>query len=494
MPLGPPRASSWQGVLLLAGDQFTRGLLKRRVRRAPRRPSSLWFAAMISIAIVLGLGVGRLWTHRGGEVEEAPAASGSPMMELVAPKIRWAANGVRDDRFVAGSAPAVTDLQPTGTIEPGQTLFSALTERGAAPASAQRALVALSSKFDFRRSRVGHSWEASLQSDGTLVALKYQTSPERYLQATLGADATFSAVDVRVPVERRSQAVSIPIVGSLWESVEAAGLDAQLAQALATVFQWDIDFSQQAVVGDALRVVYERHFLDGKPYRLGDVLAAEYLGVKGTWVAFRSPEEDGTEYFNANGESLSKLFLAAPCRYRRISSRFDPDRLHPVLKIRRPHLGVDYAAPTGTPVRAVADGIVGFVGPKGGNGNLVSVKHGYGYESGYAHLSRFARGLKMGQRVEQGQVIGFVGNTGLSTGAHLHFGLKHDGKFVDPLERREIRRPALKGRQLAAYSRRVGALRDLLDKLPVTAPAASPIAPAAPAQPGAASWDEAGDF
>lgn len=479
---------------MLAGDQFTRGLLRRRIRRAPRRRGRLWFAVMISFAIALGLVAGRLWTHRGGEVEEAPVASGSPMIALVAPKIRWALNGAPEDRFVAGSTPAVTDLQPAGTIEPGQTLFSALTERGAAPASAQRALVALSSKFDFRRSRVGHSWEASLQSDGTVVALRYRTSPERYLEATLGSDARFSAVDVHVPVERRTQAVSIPIIGSLWESVEAAGLDAQLAQSVATVFQWDIDFSQQLVVGDALRVVYERHFLEGKPYRLGDVLAAEYLGAKGAWVAFRSPEEEGADYFNAKGESLSKLFLAAPCRYRRISSKFDPNRLHPLLKIRRPHLGVDYAAPTGTPVRAVADGVIGFVGPKGGNGNLVSIKHGYGYESGYAHLSRFARGLKAGQRVEQGQVIGFVGSTGLSTGAHLHFGLKHDGKFVDPLERREIRMPALKGRQLAAYARRVGALRDLLDKIAVTAPAAAPNSPVDPSQPAAGSWDESGEF
>lgn len=479
---------------MLAGDQFTRGLLRRRLRRTPRRRSRLWFVAMISVAIALGLGFGRLWTHRGGEIEEAPVASGSPMLALVAPKIRMALDGAREGRFVEGSTPAVTDLQPSGTIEPGQTLFSALTERGAAPTSAQRALVALSAKFDFRRSRVGHTWEASLQPDGTLVALKYQTSPERYLEAKLGADARFSAVDVRVPVERRTQAVAIPIIGSLWESVEAAGLDAQLAQSLAAVFQWDIDFSQQAIVGDALRVVYERHFLDGKPYRLGNILAAEYLGQKGAWVAFRSPEEDGTDYFNAKGEALSKLFLAAPCRYRRISSKFDPDRLHPVLKIRRPHLGVDYAAPTGTPVRAVADGAVSFVGPKGGNGNLVSIKHGYGYESGYAHLSRFARGLKAGQRVEQGQVIGFVGNTGLSTGAHLHFGLKHDGTYIDPLERRDIRRPALKGRQLAEYARRVGALRDLLDKIAVPAPAASPIAASEPAPASAASWDESGDF
>ena len=349
MPLGPQHASCWQEVRLLAGDQFTRGLLRRRLRRTSRRRSRLWFAAMLSIAIALGLGFGRLWTHRGGEVEEAPVASGSPMLALVAPKIRMALDGAREGRFVEGSPPAVTDLQPSGTIEPGQTLFSALTERGAAPASAQRALVALSAKFDFRRSRVGHTWEASLQSDGTLVALKYQTSPERYLEASLGADARFSAVDVRVPVERRTQAVAIPIIGSLWESVEAAGLDAQLAQSLAAVFQWDIDFSQQALVGDALRVVYERHFLDGKPYRLGDVLAAEYLGARGAWVGFRSPEEDGTDYFNAKGESLSKLFLAAPCRYRRISSKFDPNRLHPVLKIRRPHLGVDRTRrPVGT--------------------------------------------------------------------------------------------------------------------------------------------------
>lgn len=416
------------------------------------------------------------------------------MRALVPPKIRWTINDRNDDRFVTGSGPSVTDLQPTGTIEPGQTLFAALAARGASPASAQQALSALATKFDFRRSRAGHTWEASLQPDGRVVGLKYQVSPERYFEAILGADGRFAAVDVKVPVEKRTQATAIPIVGSLWESVEAAGLDPQLAQALATVFQWDIDFSQQLVAGDVIRVVFERQFLLGKPYRLGEVLAAEYLGARGSWVAFRSPDEDVADYFDAKGESLSKLFLAAPCRYRRISSKFDPDRLHPVLKIRRPHLGVDYAASTGTPVRSVADGVVGFVGPKGGNGNLVSIKHGYGYESGYAHLSRFARGLKVGQQVAQGQVIGFVGNTGLSTGAHLHFGLKHDGKFVDPLERREIRRPPLKGRQLAAFGRRVGALRDQLDKIAVVAPSATSLPAPDATVPAATSWDEAGEF
>lgn len=483
-----------RGANLRGREQIGRGLVRRRRRDALRHRRTLRLATIIFIALLLGWGVGHVWTHRGTGPEEQAAPAASPMLALTAPKLAWSPLGGDDGRFVEGSTPAVTDLQPTGSIEPGQTLFAALTERGASPASAQRAIVALSAKFDFRRSRAGHSWDASLQPDGTMVSLRYRVSPERYFEATRGGDGLFAAADVRVPVERRTQAVAIPIVGSLWESVEAAGYDPGLAQSLANVFQWDIDFSQQLVVGDALRVIFERHYLEGKPYRLGDVLAAEYLGVRGSWVAYRSPEEESSDYFDAKGESLSKMFLAAPCRYRRISSKFDPNRLHPVLKIRRPHLGVDYAASTGTPVRAVADGVVSFVGPKGGNGNLVSVRHNYGYESGYAHLSRFARGLKSGQRVAQGQIIGFVGNTGLSTGAHLHFGLKHEGKFVDPLERREIRRPALKGRERSAFARKVGALRDQLDRIPVIAPPVGQAPPPDTTSSSTGAWDEAGDF
>lgn len=341
-----------------------------------------------------------------------------------------------------------------GEIEAGQTLSAALVARGVPGESIQPVVTAMAAVYDFRRSQPGHAFRAELDSTGAITVLRYEVSREVIYEARALAEGGYSAQQVEVVVEVQQKLVSGVVESSLIAAIVAAGQAEPLANAFAGIFQWDIDFSRQVRSGDAFRMLYEEVWVDGEFLRYGRILAAEYRGARASLTAFWYDGEGANPgYYQPSGEALERLFLAAPCRYRRISSPFNPNRLHPVLGVRRPHLGVDYAAATGTPVVAVADGEVLFVGPRGGNGNLVRIRHEHGYESGYAHLSRFARGLRAGDSVEQGQVIGFVGSTGLSTGPHLHFGLKLGGEFIDPLGEQNARAPGLTGRTLRDFQR-----------------------------------------
>jgi murein DD-endopeptidase MepM/ murein hydrolase activator NlpD len=198
----------------------------------------------------------------------------------------------------------------------------------------------------------------------------------------------------------------------------------------ADIFAWTVDFLTECRRGDRFRLLYVQETGNGAT----DVLAAAYAQRDTTHIGLSLPREDGgTDYYTPTGTNLRKAFLRSPLNYRRISSRFSYSRYHPILKIRRPHLGVDYAAPTGTPVVSVADGKVSFAGWKGGYGRYVKIKHTGGCYTAYGHLSRFARGVRKGARVSQGQVIGYVGSTGLSTGPHLDYRVQMQGRYVDPL-------------------------------------------------------------
>lgn len=225
------------------------------------------------------------------------------------------------------------------------------------------------------------------------------------------------------------------IKSSLWVSaVNVYGLDPELVLALTDIFAYDIDFFTDIRDGDSFRILYEKKYCDGIPKGVGRIMAAEFVNGGQTLEAFYYENSKGEGgYYDQNGRSLRKMFLKSPLQYRRISSYFSKSRLHPILKIRRPHLGVDYAAPTGTPVEALGDGIVVFRGWKGGYGNYVEIKHSQGYQTCYGHLSKFAAGLKTGDRVKQGQLVGYVGSTGLSSGPHLDFRVKKNKTFIDPL-------------------------------------------------------------
>lgn len=221
---------------------------------------------------------------------------------------------------------------------------------------------------------------------------------------------------------------------TLWESALAAQMDPSLVVNLSEIFAWQIDFNREPRQGDTWRLSVERIYVDGKAVAWGKILAAEYVndGRKFSAVQF---VKDGVDhgYFDLEGNNLRKMFLKSPIKFGRISSRFNMRRFHPVLKVARPHLGVDYAAPTGTPIHVIGDGTVIKKGYHGGAGNMLQIRHNSSYMTAYKHLSRFASGLKVGSKVRQGQVIGYVGSTGLSTGAHLHFEMWQNSRYVDPL-------------------------------------------------------------
>jgi murein DD-endopeptidase MepM/ murein hydrolase activator NlpD len=202
---------------------------------------------------------------------------------------------------------------------------------------------------------------------------------------------------------------------------------------LSEVYQWSIDFFGLQK-GDKYKVIYENQFVEEKSVGLGKIIAAWFYHADKDFYAFYFIQDSIGDYFDDEANSLKRTFLKAPLRFSRISSRFSNSRFHPVLKIRRPHHGIDYAAPTGTPVQALGDGRVSEAGRKGGYGKYVKIKHNSVYTTGYAHLSRYGEGVRAGVYVKQGDIIGYVGSTGLSTGPHLDFRVYKNGSAIDPLK------------------------------------------------------------
>lgn len=234
--------------------------------------------------------------------------------------------------------------------------------------------------------------------------------------------------------ERRVATGQIAIDNSLYASAQAAGFSERVILQLAELFGWDIDFALDIRRGDQVAVVYEELWLDGQRVRDGDILAARIINAGRTHDALRYVRADGSpDYFDRDGRSMRKQFLRTPVDFRRISSRFKTERWHPVLGVKRPHRGVDYAAAPGTPVRATGDGKVIHVGAQGGYGRTVIVRHGQNTETLYAHLQGYARGLAAGKAVRQGEVIGFVGRSGTATGPHLHYEFRIAGVHRNPL-------------------------------------------------------------
>lgn len=267
---------------------------------------------------------------------------------------------------------------------------------------------------------------------GQLLGLERQLSESERLQVAREADG-FRAHIIENPLERSVRTANGTVRSSLFEAARDAGISDQVAIAIADVFAWDIDFVLDVRTDDHFTVTYEQLSQDGEYLRDGPVLAVEFVNQGREYRAVRYVDPDGTaRYFTPDGRSLKKAFLRAPLEFTRVSSRFNPNRKHPVLNRIRAHRGVDYAAPTGTPVRAAGDGRVQFRGVKGGYGNVIELSHAGGVVTVYGHMSRFAKNLRAGQRVTQGQVIGYVGQTGLATGPHLHYEYRVHGVHKDP--------------------------------------------------------------
>ncbi len=448
-------------------NPFVEGLLDRSGAQRRRR-LLLRLVALAGAVMGLWLLGSTAMSASGSDTDDG--AQSSPvrgLRTLEAPRIELREPELPSTSTLAAVQAGVPS-HVSGEIRPGNTLTGLLNEQGIESGSVRSAVAALGSVFDFRRSQPGHTYDADVDASGRLTWIRYRTSPEVMFEAQLNDEGNFEASQVEVELTTEEHGVWGTVESSLIAAFAEQGESATLAQAVVDIFQWDVDFSSDVRSGDAFRVIYEKVFLDGRFLRYGRVLAAEYRGRRVSAKAYYFESSEGRSgYYMADGRSVERMFLAAPCHYRRISSRFDPNRMHPVLRVRRPHLGVDYAASTGTPVVAVADGTVAFAGRRGGNGNLVSIRHAQGYETGYAHLHRFARGIRSGVQVTQGQVIGYVGSTGLSTGPHLHFALKRNRQFIDPLGEHELRRPGLTGRALRDFERRRSQLEAELERLPI---------------------------
>lgn len=269
--------------------------------------------------------------------------------------------------------------------------------------------------------------------DGVLMELQRKLSPSETLHIRREETGFVSSV-AENPLEIESRTARAVINSSLFEAASAAGISDTTALAVADIFAWDIDFALAVQPGDSFTVTYERQNQDGEFLKDGPVLAVEFQNEGRILRAVRYVAPDGTaRYYTPDGRSLRKAFIRTPVEFTRISSRFNSARRHPILNRIRAHQGVDYAAPTGTPVHAAGSGRVAFVGQRGGYGNVVELAHANGVSTVYGHLSRFGRGLRRGMQVEQSQVIGYVGMTGLATGPHLHYEYRVRGVHKDPM-------------------------------------------------------------
>lgn len=315
----------------------------------------------------------------------------------------------------------------------GDTLSSLLTRMGVNGADIHDFLSASRDAPALGRLAPGKTVLARVSSAGQLMLFRHLASDERLVTVTR-VGGTFRVEQAQVTLEPRMIMRSGKIQGSLFGATDAADVPDRIATEMAEAFSGDIDFHKDLRRGDHFSVVYEALYFDGQMIKTGRLLAAEFVNQDKSHRALYFKDAQGREgYYTPEGQSMKRAFLKSPMPFTRISSGFSNARYHPVLKEWRAHKGIDYAAPTGTPIRAIADSVVSFVGNQGGYGNLIVLNHQGSYSSAYGHLARFGKGIRRGARVNQGQVIGHVGATGLATGPHLHYEFRVNGVQKNPL-------------------------------------------------------------
>lgn len=320
----------------------------------------------------------------------------------------------------------------SAAMVPAQLPFTAILHRfGIDPMTATQIAASAESVFDLRQVRAGNELAIGRSVMGTLRAIRYRIDTDRVLLVSR-VDNDFHSEIKTIPSRTETAGVTGKIQDSLFDAAKQAGEKPELAMRLADIFGWDLDFYTDPRAGDTFRVVVEKKILaNGEFAGYGRILAAEYDNDGRTYraVLFHDPAGNPA-YYTPEGKSMKKVFLHSPLKFAaRITSHFSLDRYHPILKVYRPHLGTDYAAPAGTPVQTVGDGRVIYAGWKGEDGRLVKIQHANGYATFYMHLSRVL--VRDGQQVQQGQTIGLVGMSGLATGPHLDFRIERHGQFLN---------------------------------------------------------------
>ena len=340
-----------------------------------------------------------------------------------------------------------------GTIAKGSTCSSILNT-WLSKAEVYQLANAADKAFRLSKIRRGRPYRV-ITTDGEFTRFEYEIDADQYLSVAK-SDQGFSAERVAIEYDIQAVRVDGTITSSLYEALAASGENAGLAVRIGDIFGWEIDFIRDIRKNDSFSVVVEKRYRDGEFKGYGNILAASFTNQGTIHEGYYLKDKDGfTQYYTAEGKNLRRAFLKAPLKFTRISSKYTKRRLHPILKTYRPHNGVDYAAPRGTPVSAIGNGKVIKVSRSKGAGKYVKIRHSNGYESAYLHLNRFARGLKVGKKVKQGQVIAYVGSTGLSTGPHLDFRMKKNGKYINPVKATNPRAPKATKEQLVLLKEKV---------------------------------------
>lgn len=401
-------------------------------------------------------------------IKQQAEAKSNPAMQIPAAPLGPQSNAIaRSDAEYAGqehargSAAAPRPVVPQGTVEgkveKSDTLGRVLKKSGLSAAETDEVIRSLSGKLDFRRIRVGQTFRIERGSDGRVKLFELVLSKIHRVRAERQPTGELQGISDETETRLELKSVSGTIQSTLYSALKTAGEQGGLVDFFVDVFAYDLDFYVDTHEGDSFRIIVEKHFMDQELIRYGRILAAEYKGKAGTFATYFW----NGKYYDAKGASSEKGMLKTPLKFARVSSGFDRRRMHPVLHTVRAHLGVDYAAPVGTPVWAAADGVVSHKAPSGGAGNLVMIRHADGVETAYMHLSKFAK-IAVGQKIAAKTVIGYVGTTGLSTGPHLHFGVKKNGAFTDPSKLAPMRGKAVPGSQLDAFRAEVSRLEALM--------------------------------
>jgi len=319
-------------------------------------------------------------------------------------------------------------------LKTGDSSISALTQLGFDANAIQQIIQAAKPVYSLANVHSGHDFERINRQSDTDVYYHIDGLTRLHLHQAEEQTDWAASITERV-ISARQHVAAATIEDSLFSAAAAAGLDDRTTMNLVDIFSWDIDFARDIRKGDNFRIIYEERFDDSGKALGNIILAAKFVNQGETFEAVRFEQANGlVNYFTPDGKSMRKSYLKAPVKFSRISSRFQTKRMHPVLGYTRAHQGIDYAAPSGTPIHAIGDGRVEFAGWKGGYGRFALIRQTNSeHSTAYGHMSAFAKGIRSGVRVQQGQIIGYVGMTGLATGPHLHFEFRLRGRAINPL-------------------------------------------------------------
>lgn len=371
-----------------------------------------------------------------------------------------------EDIALPSAAPAAgnaTTFWRNERIQRGDTIAELLRRLNVDDQAASDYLRKHKSAEALRRLPVGKEVQAETDAGGALLALRFLNNDANQVVIEKSGDSFRTRV-LPALTEQRIQVRTGEIRSNLFAATDEAGLPDPAANQLAEIFGGDVDFHRDLRKGDKFTVIYEMTYINGEPARTGRILSAEFVNHGQAYRAayFQTTEYTG-DYYSPDGKSMRKAFLRSPIEFSRVSSGFSKSRFHPVLNKWRAHKGVDYAAPIGTKVKVTSDGVVSFVGRQGGYGNVVMVNHQGNFTTVYGHLSRFAGGIRKGQRLGQGQIVGYVGMTGLASGPHLHYEFKQGGIQRDPLKVALPDGKPVGKAQMEAFSERTSELFARLD-------------------------------